>query len=70
MESPTCVSSIKWCDRSEIIAVGDDNGTVRIYDIIKAKILKTYDNHTLRVGCLDWNGFNITSGSRDKSILL
>jgi cell division cycle 20-like protein 1 (cofactor of APC complex) len=45
MESPTCVSAIKWCDRNEIIAVGDDNGTVRIYDVIKAKILKTYDNH-------------------------
>ncbi|CAK56365.1 unnamed protein product (macronuclear) [Paramecium tetraurelia] len=69
IEAPVCVSSIKWCDRSDIIAIGDDTGAVRIYDIVKAKILKTYENHNSRVGCLDWNGCNITSGSRDKSIL-
>ena len=69
IEAPVSVSCIKWCDRNDIIAIGDDTGAVRIYDIVKAKILKTYENHNSRVGCLDWNGCNITSGSRDKSIL-
>jgi cell division cycle 20-like protein 1 (cofactor of APC complex) len=45
IESPASFSAVKWCDRNEIIAVGDDSGTVRIYDVVKAKILKTYDNH-------------------------
>jgi len=33
-------------------------------------MVASYENHTERIGCLDWNGFSITSGSRDKSILL
>lgn len=52
------------------MAVGDDNGVVRIFDINKGIILKTYENHHKRIGCLDWNGLCITSGSRDKTILL
>lgn len=70
IEYPTHISSLKWCNRNEYLAVGDDFGTVRIFDVAKAKMITSYDTHSQRVGCLDWNGFSITSGSRDKRILL
>ncbi|KAM3140343.1 hypothetical protein pb186bvf_007503 [Paramecium bursaria] len=70
LEQPTLVSAVKWCPRYDYLAIGDDSGTVRIFDIVKSKIIKQYDNHTQRVGCLDWNQFQITSGSRDSSILV
>ncbi|CAD8060228.1 unnamed protein product [Paramecium sonneborni] len=70
IEAPSYISAVKWCYRNDLMAVGDDNGTVRIYDINKGAILQTYENHDRRVGCLDWNGLCITSGSRDKTILL
>ena len=70
LEQPTLVSAVKWCPRYDYLAIGDDSGTVRIFDIVKSKIIKQYDNHTQRVGCLDWNQFQITSGSRDSCILV
>lgn len=70
IEAPSYISALKWCNRNELMAVGDDNGAVRIYDINKGTILKTYENHHKRVGCLDWNGLCITSGSGDKTILM
>ncbi|CAD8147218.1 unnamed protein product [Paramecium pentaurelia] len=70
IEAPSYISALKWCNRNELMAVGDDNGAVRIYDVNKGTILKTYENHHKRVGCLDWNGLCITSGSGDKTILI
>lgn len=67
--STTKISSVSWSGRGEILAVGDDSGFVRIYDVEKSKLIRTYNNHLERVGSLDWNGFMITSGSKDKNII-
>lgn len=68
--SPTEVSSISWCGRKEVLGIGDNKGTVKIYDVESSKQIRMFDNHDQRVGTLDWNGSIITSGSRDGSIIL
>jgi cell division cycle 20-like protein 1 (cofactor of APC complex) len=70
VQAPTKISSVSWSGRGEILGVGDDFGIVRIYDVEKSKLIRTYSNHLERVGSLDWNGFLVTSGSKDKNIIL
>jgi WD40 repeat protein len=46
VRKPTMISSVSWCGRQELLAIGDERGTVKIYDVEKVKQIRTYDNHT------------------------
>lgn len=39
IERPTHISSVKWCERNDYLAVGDDYGIVRVFDVVKAKMI-------------------------------
>lgn len=70
VELPSKVSAVSWSQRSEILAIGEDSGLVKIYDVEKSKCIRMYQSHSERVGTLDWNGYMVTSGSKDKSIVM
>ncbi|CCE63563.1 hypothetical protein TPHA_0F00770 [Tetrapisispora phaffii CBS 4417] len=62
-------TSLNWVGTGSHLAVGQSNGLVEIYDIIKRKCIRTLSGHSDRVSCLSWNNHILSSGSRDRKIL-
>ena len=54
---------------SKCIAVGDSTSAVKIYDIEKCSEIRTLKTHNDRVSSLAWNGYVLSTGSRDSSIV-
>lgn len=61
--------SLSWIQEGHILAIGNNAGTVELWDCSKMKRLRVMDGHAARVGALAWNSFIVASGSRDKSII-
>ncbi|CAI4221010.1 unnamed protein product [Auanema sp. JU1783] len=64
-----CVSSVQWNDKGDLLAVGTSRGLTQIWDVTTQKKILDLSGHTSRIGCLAWNGDQISSGSRDRTIL-
>ncbi|XP_053911533.1 cell division cycle protein 20 homolog [Cuculus canorus] len=58
------VSSVSWGNGGDCLAVGTSNGEVQLWDIKRQKRLRTLTSHVSRVGCLSWNSYILSSGSR------
>ncbi|XP_055374438.1 cell division cycle protein 20 homolog [Condylostylus longicornis] len=61
--------SLAWIQDGHILAIGNNNGAVELWDCSKVKRLRVMEGHTARVGSLAWNSYICTSGSRDGSII-
>eukprot|EP00878_Enallax_costatus_P014516 GHUV01015184.1.p1 GENE.GHUV01015184.1~~GHUV01015184.1.p1 ORF type:complete len:337 (+),score=72.33 GHUV01015184.1:1794-2804(+) len=64
------VCSVSWSQRGTYLSVGTNTGEVQIWDVTKLKRTRTMLGHRQRVGTQAWNSHMLSSGSRDKSILL
>ena len=62
-------TSLSWVGAGSHLAIGQANGLVEIYDVVKRKCIRTLSGHKDRVACLSWNNHILTSGSRDRRIL-
>lgn len=62
-------TSLSWVGAGSHLAVGQGNGLIEIYDVVKRKCIRTLSGHVDRVACLSWNSHILTSGSRDRCIL-
>ncbi|EDO17611.1 hypothetical protein Kpol_1061p36 [Vanderwaltozyma polyspora DSM 70294] len=62
-------TSLSWVGAGSHLAVGQGNGLMEIYDVVKKKCIRTLSGHTDRVSCLSWNNNILSSGSRDRRIL-
>lgn len=63
------ITSVSWTQDSRFIAVGTSEGIVQVFDPKVACSIRKYSGHTARVGAVSWNGYLMSSGSRDRSIL-
>lgn len=63
------VTSVQWCDKGDLLAVGTNRGITQIWDVTAQKKVRDLTGHTSRVGCLAWNADTICSGSRDRTII-
>lgn len=63
------VCSLSWADKSQFIAVGSSSGEVKIWDIVKAKNIRTLYHHSNRVSVISWRYDTFCSGSKDKTII-
>jgi len=63
------VNSVAWNDKGNYVAVGTAKGHVQIWDAVATKKIQTIEGHQMRVGALAWNGEQLSSGSRDRTIL-
>lgn len=63
------VTSVQWCDKGDLLAVGTNRGITQIWDVTTQKKVRDLNGHTSRVGCLAWNADTICSGSRDRTII-
>eukprot|EP01120_Amphizonella_sp_Union-15-10_P016167 TRINITY_DN8442_c0_g1_i1.p1 TRINITY_DN8442_c0_g1~~TRINITY_DN8442_c0_g1_i1.p1 ORF type:complete len:501 (-),score=67.92 TRINITY_DN8442_c0_g1_i1:119-1564(-) len=70
ISEPDRVTSVAWMAKGTHLAVGASNGTVSLYDVNKLLSVREFKGHQSRVGTLGWSGPLLTSGSRDRSILL
>jgi len=64
------VTSVSWIKQGNVLAVGDSEGTVQLWDVGTSKLVRSMAGHTDRVGCLDWNQHILASGGREGAILL
>lgn len=63
-------TSVSWSAKGNLLAIGTNSGEVQLWDPEKMKRVHSQKYHSARVGISAWNGNLITSGSRDKSILI
>uniref|UniRef100_A0A4W5LAT6 CDC20/Fizzy WD40 domain-containing protein n=1 Tax=Hucho hucho TaxID=62062 RepID=A0A4W5LAT6_9TELE len=63
------ISSVSWIQEGNTLAVGSSDATVQLWDTTNAKLLRTLNGHSARVGALSWNRHVLSSGSRDTSII-
>lgn len=64
------ITSVGWSLNGSTLAIGTYTGTVQIWDINKNRQLRTLKAHEGRVGALAWNSTILSTGSRDKAILM
>jgi cell division cycle protein 20 (cofactor of APC complex) len=62
------VTSLSFSKQGNILAIGTNDSQVQIWDIERKALLRTMLGHSSRVGSLDWNGYLLSSGSRDSLI--
>jgi len=71
LESDTdYIGAIAWSQNGHYIALGNNSGEIRLYDIVKCKPIFQIQSHNMRIGSLAWNGNLLASGSRDKKIVV
>lgn len=63
------VTSVSWIKRGTHLAVGTNLGQVQIWDVDRAKRVRTMTGHDARANSLSWNEHILSSGSRDRTIL-
>ncbi|KAK7090442.1 cell division cycle protein 20 homolog [Littorina saxatilis] len=68
VEASDYIASVAWITDGSFLGVGLSDGGVQIWDVNQAKLLRTMTGHAGRVGCLDWNAYILSSGSRTGAI--
>lgn len=63
------ITSVAWMKGGKCLAVGDSAHCIKLFDIQKSSEIRSISTHTDRVSALAWNGYVLSSGSRDASIL-
>ena len=64
------VTSVEWQKGQNLLSVGTNKGKVQIWDTQKMKKIRTFGGHRARVGAISWMNNILSSGSRDKRILV
>ena len=62
------ITSLSFMNNGICIAVGLPDGKIQLWDINKKKKIREFEAHKDRVTCLAWNGYILTSGSKDRFI--
>ncbi len=62
-------TGITWDLKSERLAIGTMNGVVECWDACKKKIIRTFRDHSERVGALSLIENYFITGSRDRNII-
>jgi cell division cycle protein 20 (cofactor of APC complex) len=63
------ITSVSWMRGGKCIAVGDSNHCLKLFDTEKLSEIRNILVHNDRVSSLAWNGYVLSSGSRDSYIL-
>lgn len=63
------ITSVCWMKGGKCLAVGDSSHNIRLIDIEKGSEIREIVSHTDRVSSLAWNGYVLSSGSRDASVI-
>jgi len=64
------VCSVGWIKQGNVLAVGDSEGVVQLWDVGQTKLIRSMSGHRDRVATLDWNQHMLASGGREGAIHL
>lgn len=64
------ITSVGWSLNGSYLSIGTYSGAVQIWDANKAKQIRVLKGHEGRVGSVAWNSTVLSTGSRDKNIML
>lgn len=64
------VTSVGWAHNNQTLAVGCNRGEVQLWDVEYNKEIRSMGGHDNRVGALAWNSSELSTGSRDHTILM
>lgn len=64
------VSSISSHKEGDLLAAGNSQGEISIFDMEKGSIVRTIDIHNSRIGAIAWKENVLATGSKDSSIFL
>jgi cell division cycle protein 20 (cofactor of APC complex) len=63
------ITSLSWTADGNNIAVGTNYNEVQIWDVNRAKQVRTMRGHSARPGALSWNSYVLSSGGKDGRII-
>ena len=64
------VSCVRWVTEGNILAVGDSESKVELWDVPNSKRMRIMGGHVDRISTLDWNNHILASGSRSGHVFL
>lgn len=64
------VTSVKWTESGEHLAVGTSESEVQLFDATTLKHIRSMRGHQGRVSVMAWHGHQLASGSRDSHVLV
>lgn len=64
------VTSLSWSPKGHYLSVGTQLGAVQLWDAGKCQQVRALSGHLSRVGTMAWTSQVLSTGSRDKRILL
>jgi len=64
------ITAVNWSQRGTHLAVGTHSGHTKIWDTTTCKLVRTLSGHEGRVSSIAWNGSIVSTGSRDRNILI
>ena len=62
------ITSLSWMNNGVGMGIGLPNGVLEIWDVNKSTKIREIEAHSDRISSLAWNGYIVTSGSKDKVI--
>lgn len=63
------ITSVSWMKGGKCLAVGDSSHLVKLIDVEKNSEIRNIRSHSDRVSSLAWNGYVLSSGSRDATVV-
>ena len=63
------ITSVCWMKGGKCLAVGDSSHNIRLIDVEKNSEIRKIASHSDRVSSLAWNGYVLSSGSRDATVI-
>lgn len=63
------ITSVSWMQGGQCLAIGDSEHAIQVFDINANRRVRNINVHSDRVSSLAWNGYVLSSGSRDSSIV-
>ena len=62
------ITSLSWMNNGVGMGIGLPNGMLEIWDVNKSTKIREIEAHSERISSLAWNGYIVTTGSKDKLI--
>jgi cell division cycle protein 20 (cofactor of APC complex) len=63
------ICSVSWMNSGTCLALGMTDGSIELWDTIKHHQIRSMTGHLGRVCALSWNGYILSSGSKDSNII-
>ena len=68
LNNNSVITSLSWMNNGVGMGIGLPTGVLELWDVNKSSKIREIDAHSDRISSLAWNGYIVTTGSKDKVI--